>query len=466
MTSTPFRHWYGNLGVLRSLLENISFVVCTATATSTTKRNIFNVLCLDNDTFTVEMSPERANLKYCIQYVDNGLELSVVFGQIINEVKNKKESTCRTIVYCQTRKQCAILWRVFKLQLGEHFYSGSNKSPNNYLVQMFHAGTPDSTKRLILKNILQHHGNIRILLCTIPFGMGVNCNRVYRVIHFGPSLNIESYVQECGRAGRDGKDSICILLHNGRLSSKCSADMREYNGGDECRRQQLLGQFPGQSEFHASGCKCCDICASKCGCSGKVGYCGAKFSLTFDKEESSYTFTKSRVVTKQQKELLKSKLLEYITKLRHNCKNHVLFPNTHLEFSMYHVSQVLENCPNLFSVLDVHNCVEIWRTEYAQQILTILSDVFNDIDPDDLDLAHNDDLDDLDSTIGSDWADVCDDSSVNLSLNDTANLSDIGMAMHVLDQSDDEHINISGMLSAFAEEASCNVHKEAMDTSI
>ena len=128
----------------------------------------------------------------------------------------------------------------------------------------------------------------------------VNCKGVYRVIHFGPSLNIESYVQECGRAGRDGSDSICILLHNGLLSSQCSADMREYIGGDTCRRQKLLEQFPSQSELHTSGCKCYDICASKCDCSGIVGDCGSKF-LTFDKEESSYTFTKSRVVSRQQK---------------------------------------------------------------------------------------------------------------------------------------------------------------------
>ena len=123
---TPFKHWYGNLGELQSLLKNVSFVVCTATATSTTKTSIFNVLCLGNETFIVEMNPECENLKYCIQYVDNSLELSVVFSQIINEVKNKKASTCRTIIYCQTRRQCAILWLVFELQLGEHFFVGSH----------------------------------------------------------------------------------------------------------------------------------------------------------------------------------------------------------------------------------------------------------------------------------------------------------------------------------------------------
>ncbi len=462
--SAPFRHWYGNLGELRSLLEGVSFVVCTTTATSTTKRNIFDVLCLNNDTFVVEMSPERGNLKYCIQYVDNSLDLSVVFSQIINEVKSKKESTCRTIIYCQTRKQCAILWHIFKLQLGVHFYAYGKEKPINYLVQMFHAGTPDSTKSLILENILQLDGHIRILICTVAFGMGVNCKGVYRVIHFGPSLNIESYVQECGRAGRD---SICILLHNGLLSSHCSADMREYIVGDKCRRQQLLKQFPSPSELNVSGCKCCDICASKCDCSGIVGDCGVKFPLTFDEEErSQHTFTKSRVVTEQQKEILKSKLLEYMNKIRHNCKNPVLFPNVHFEFSMFHVSQVLENCARLFLICDVCNCVEIWRSEYAQHILTVLSDVFNDIDTVDLNFDHMDDMNDLDSTIGSDWADVRDDSiDVNLSLNDTANLSDIGMAMHVIDQSDDEHANVSGILSEFAIEASCNINIEAMDTS-
>ena len=165
---------------------------------------------------------------------------------------------------------------------------------------------------------------------------------------------------------------------------QCSVDMRECIGETNVDDSNCWSNSPVKADA-----KCCDICASDC---------GSKFLPTFDKEESNYTFTKSKVVSRQQKELLKSKLLEYITKLRHNCKNHVLFPNVHLEFSMFYISQVLENCAHLFSVLDIHNCVEIWRTEYAQQILTILSDVFTDIDPDDLDFTHTDDMDDLDST--------------------------------------------------------------------
>lgn len=156
MKSLPFRTWYGNLGELRSVFDNISFVVCTATATLSTKRKIFDVLCLSNEnTFVINISPERENLKYSMQYVDNSLELSAVFDHVINEVRQKKQATCRTIIYCKTRKQCAVLWRIFKLQLGGNLYVDGNESPKNCMVQMFHAGTSSSAKSLILNDILQ-----------------------------------------------------------------------------------------------------------------------------------------------------------------------------------------------------------------------------------------------------------------------------------------------------------------------
>ena len=89
-------------------------------------------------------------------------------------------------------------------------------------MEMFHAGTPVSVKKHILSNIAEVGGHIRVIACTVAFGMGVNCKEVHRVIHFGPSRNIERYVQECGRACRDGVRSTCLLLHNGLLGAHCS----------------------------------------------------------------------------------------------------------------------------------------------------------------------------------------------------------------------------------------------------
>ena len=69
---------------------------------------------------------------------------------------------------------------------------------------MLHSCSPKSNKDLILESFQFDEGHSRILVATIVFGMGVDCKKVYQTIHFGLAKNVESYLQESGRAGRDG----------------------------------------------------------------------------------------------------------------------------------------------------------------------------------------------------------------------------------------------------------------------
>ena len=79
---------------------------------------------------------------------------------------------------------------MFELNLKEHFYHGS-PNPHNRIIEMYHAGTPDSVKQHIVSDLGNIEGHIRILISTIAYGMGVDCRCIHQVIHFGPSKNLE-----------------------------------------------------------------------------------------------------------------------------------------------------------------------------------------------------------------------------------------------------------------------------------
>ena len=97
--------------------------------------------------------------------------------------------------------------------------------------------------------------------------MGIDCPNVRRIVHWGGSNDIEAYLQETGRAGRDGMLSQAILYsissHTNRFMDE---NMKNYTKNKEiCRRQMLLQDFDGHVNY-SENCNCCDICKQKCTC--------------------------------------------------------------------------------------------------------------------------------------------------------------------------------------------------------
>jgi hypothetical protein len=75
---------------------------------------------------------------------------------------------------------------------------------------------------------------------------------------------------------------------------------------------------------------------------------------------------------------------------------------------MPQIAQVVENRFKLFSIADIKNSVEIWRTEYARKILIMLNEVFQDIS--DLEFEESDD--EFELTVDSEWEDIRDDQTL------------------------------------------------------
>ncbi len=126
----PFRVWYSKLIELKSLLPFANYAIFTASATKVTKMTLFDMLDLTpQDTFCVEKSPARSNICYIFCYVDKNLELETVFKELIDEGKQFKHETKRTIIFCQTRKQCSVIYRMFCLALGNDVFAYGRQDP-------------------------------------------------------------------------------------------------------------------------------------------------------------------------------------------------------------------------------------------------------------------------------------------------------------------------------------------------
>lgn len=116
-------------------------------------------------------------------------------------------------------------------------------------------------------NAFTRETTLRIVIATVAFGMGVDCCGVRMVIHLGAPNDLESYVQETGRAGRDGIPSLALLLLKNSTTRHTDKNMTSYAlNMIDCRRDILFSRFDNYSHIDMGLCLCCDICARSCKC--------------------------------------------------------------------------------------------------------------------------------------------------------------------------------------------------------
>lgn len=181
-----FRPSYRSIVQTLSHIRHIPVTVAlTATATEEVIQDIKQLLNIEH---VVNTGFERENLSF---HVVKGKDKSSYIRSFINE--HKEESG---IIYTATRKQADSLYD----QLSRHGIS----------VSKYHAGLSEVERKEAQSSFI--HDETSIMIATNAFGMGIDKSNVRYVIHYAMPMNIESYYQEAGRAGRDGEPSDCILL--------------------------------------------------------------------------------------------------------------------------------------------------------------------------------------------------------------------------------------------------------------
>ena len=100
---------------------------------------------------------------------------------------------------------------------------------------------------------------LRVVIATTAFGMGVDCSNVRVVINLSPPSDIEEYIQQTGRAGRDGLPSQAILYWSSESVRYASEKMVDYcKNTTTCRHEFLFSEFDNYT--NVCNVNCCDIC--------------------------------------------------------------------------------------------------------------------------------------------------------------------------------------------------------------
>ncbi|MEM7554781.1 MAG: DNA helicase RecQ [Cyanobacteria bacterium P01_A01_bin.84] len=246
-----FRPEYRQLRTLKARYQGVPTSALTATATDRVRSDIITQLGLVEPKLHLN-SFNRENLYYEVLP-----KKKYVYNELLDIVRSNEGSG---IIYCLTRKKVEEV--AFKLQ------------HDNIDALPYHAGLSDTERSENQTKFIRD--DVRIMVATVAFGMGINKPDVRFVIHLDLPRNLESYYQESGRAGRDNEPSRCTIFYGygdvktieWSINQKTDPQeqliakhqlkqMIDYAEGSDCRRTIQLGYF---GEKFPGNCGNCDNC--------------------------------------------------------------------------------------------------------------------------------------------------------------------------------------------------------------
>jgi len=250
---SDFRPDYKSLKCLKEWLPSLNIMALTATAPVKVREDIISTLGMKNHVEYIS-SFDRPNL-----YIEFKLKTSDIAFDL-KPIIDQTDANTFCIIYVRTRDMTEKIAKKL-VELGID-------------AQAYHAGIDQTKRKSIQENFSK--GKFNWIIATVAFGMGIDQD-IGLVIHYGAPGDMESYYQEIGRAGRNGKNSKCFLFYEkddmviNRLLLRDIKDpsykrfkesqiryMEKFLKSDICRRISILNYF-GET-YSSNSCSFCDNC--------------------------------------------------------------------------------------------------------------------------------------------------------------------------------------------------------------
>lgn len=174
-----FRQGYRKLSIIRETTPEVPILAVTATGTEDVRQDIIRMLGLNAPRVLVT-SFDRPNLSYIVKRKSDS---------IWDDLKQWVRDVNGSII-------------IYVLRITETNEISAILAQQGIESEIYHASLPLKTRSNVVKKFLKNE--MKVIVATIAFGMGIDKPDTRCMIHYGAGKNIEPYYQECGRAGRDG----------------------------------------------------------------------------------------------------------------------------------------------------------------------------------------------------------------------------------------------------------------------